>query len=109
MQDLLTVYKYIKNKYNNYKKIKYIETEILIIFHDKFEMKIREQNYFNFYFNNIFYYNIDWQDVKDTIDDIFTNQYVFCEQNKKLKIMYLKDFYNDTKYNHIWTIEKTLK
>ena len=65
--------------------------------------------YFSSYFNNIFYYNVDWQDIKDTIDDFLTNQYAFCEQNKKIKIIRLKDFYNNTNYNHVWTIEKTLK
>lgn len=109
MRDIFELYQYIKDKYHNYQKIEYTDTEILIVFHDELEMKIRVQNYYNFYFNNIFYYNLDWQDVKDAIDDIFTNQYSFCEKDKKLKIINLKDFHRHTNYNHIWTIEKTLK
>lgn len=109
MQDLLTLYQYIKNKYDNYQTIKYTETEIIIGFHDKLEMKIRLQGFYNIYFNNIFYYNVDWQDIKDTIDDFLTNQYAFCEQNKKLKIIRFKDLHEDTNYSHVWTIEKTLK
>ncbi len=109
MKNLLTLYQYIINKYDNYQTIKYTETEIIIGFHDELEMKIQLQGFYNIYFNNIFYYNVDWQDIKDTIDDFLTNQYAFCEQNKKIKIIRLKDFYNNTNYNHVWTIEKTLK
>ena len=109
MKNLLTLYQYIINKYDNYQTIKYTETEIIIGFHDELEMKIQLQGFYNIYFNNIFYYNVDWQDIKDTIDDFLTNQYAFCEQNKKLKNMKLKDFDVNTKYNHVWTIERTLK
>ena len=109
MKNLLTLYQYIINKYDNYQTIKYTETEIIIGFHDELEMQIQLQGFYNIYFNNIFYYNVDWQDIKDTIDDFLTNQYAFCEQNKKIKIIRLKDFYNNTNYNHVWTIEKTLK
>lgn len=109
MKNLPTLYQYIINKYDNYQTIKYTETEIIIGFHDELEMKIQLQGFYNIYFNNIFYYNVDWQDIKDTIDDFLTNQYAFCEQNKKIKIIRLKDFYNNTNYNHVWTIEKTLK
>ena len=109
MKNLLTLYQYIINKYDNYQTIKYTETEIIIGLHYELEMKIQLQGFYNIYFNNIFYYNVDWQDIKDTIDDFLTNQYAFCEQNKKIKIIRLKDFYNNTNYNHVWTIEKTLK
>ena len=109
MKNLLTLYQYIINKYDNYQTIKYTETEIIIGFHDELEMKIQLQGFYNIYFNNIFYYNVDWQDIKDTIDDFLTNQYAFCEQNKKIKIIRLKDFYNNTNYNHVWTIEKSMK
>lgn len=109
MQDLYTLYQYIKNKYDNFQTIKYTGTEIIISFHSEFEMKIRLQDFYNIYFNDIFYYNVDWQDIKDTVDDFLTNQYAFCEQNKKLKIMKLKEFDVNTKYNHVWTIERTLK
>ena len=67
MRDIFELYQYIKNKYHNYQKIEYTDTEIIIVFHDELEMKIIVQNYYNFYFNNIFYYNLDWQDVKDAI------------------------------------------
>lgn len=111
MQDILTLYQYIKNKYSNYKKIEYTETELIVVFHDEFEMKIKVRNYYNFYFNNIFYYNLYWQDVKEFIDDIFANQYAFCEKEKKLKIISLKDYKVNTSYvyNRVWTIERTLK
>ena len=109
MQDILTLYQYIKSKYDRCSKIKHTGKEIVVKFHDEFEMKICLQDYFNIYFNDIFYYNVDGQDIKDTIDDFLTNQYAFCEQNKKLKIMKLKDFDVNTKYNHVWTIERTLK
>lgn len=109
MQDLLSLYQYIKNKYDNYQAIKYTEKEIIVGFYDEFTMKIRLQGFYNIYFNDIFYYGVDWQDIKDTIDDFLSNQYAFCEQNKKLKIIRLKDFHENTNYNHVWTIEKTLK
>lgn len=111
MQDIFELYQYIKDKYHNYQKIEHTETEILIVFHDEFEMKIKIKNYYNFYFNNIFYYNLDWQDVKEFVDDIFANQYAFCEKGKKLKIISLKDYNVNTSYdyNHVWTIERTLK
>ena len=56
MQDLLSLYLYIKNKYHNYQTIEYSETEISIVFHGALEMKIRLEGYFGIYFNNIFYY-----------------------------------------------------
>ena len=55
MQDLLSLYLYIKNKYHNYQTIEYSEPEILIVFHGALEMKIRLEGYFGLYFNNIFY------------------------------------------------------
>lgn len=109
MRDIFELYQYIKNKYHNYQKIEYTDTEIIIVFHDELEMKIIVQNYYNFYFNNIFYYNLDWQDVKDAIDDIFTNKYAFCEQKGKLKVIYLNDYHESKDYKHVWTIEKILK
>lgn len=109
MQDIFELYQYLKDNYHNYKKIIHTEKEILIVFHDEFEMKIKVQNYFNLYFNNIFYYNLDWQDVKDTIDDLLNNHYAFCEKNNKIKIVKLEELCNSAKYTHIWTIEKTLK
>ena len=99
MRDIFELYQYIKNKYHNYQKIEYTDTEIIIVFHDELEMKIIVQNY----------YNLDWQDVKDAIDDIFTNQYAFCEQKGKLKVIYLNDYHESKDYKHVWTIEKILK
>lgn len=109
MQDILALYRYIKNKYDNYQMIHLTDIEIKIDFHDDFEMRIRLQGFYGIYFNNIFYYNVDWQDIQDTVDDFLTNQYAFCVRNKKLEILKLCDFYDDTKYDHVWTIEKTLK
>ena len=109
MQDLLTLYQYIKDKYNNYQAIKYTTTEITIVFYKGFEMKIQLKGFYNIYLNDMFYYNVDWQDIKDTIDDFLTNKYVFCEQNNKLKVTRIENYRENTKYNHIWTIEKVLK
>lgn len=109
MQDLLSLYLYIKNKYRGYQAIDYSETEILIVFHDALEMKVRFDGYFDVYFNNIFYYDVEWQDIQDTIDDFFTNQYVICEKNKKLKVVKKEKFRVNGKYDHVWTIEKALK
>ena len=109
MQDLLSLYLYIKNKYHNYQMIEYSEMEISIVFHGALEMKIRLEGYFGIYFNNIFYYDVEWQDIRDTIDDFFTNQYAICEKNKKLKIVKKEKFCENGKYNHVWTIEKVLK
>ena len=66
------------------------------------------QGFFEIYFNNIFYCDVDGQDIKDTIDDLLTNQYVICEWKNKIKILAVQEFDN-TLYNHAWTIEKTLK
>lgn len=109
MQDLFTLYQYIKNKYNNYKTIEYTEKELIVVFYEEFIMKIQLKGFYRIYFNDIFYYEVDWQDIKDTIDDFLLHQYAFCEQNKKLKIISLKDFHMNVNYNHVWTIEKTLK
>lgn len=109
MQNLFTLYQYIKNKYHNYQKIKYTETELMIVFYNEFEMKIRLQGYYAVFFNDIFYYDIDWQDIKDTIDDVFTGKYAFCERNGKIKIIDLNDYHESKNYNHVWTIERILK
>lgn len=109
MDELFSLYEYIKGTYDSYQEIKYTGTEIIVRFHDEFEMEIRLQNAYNIYFNNFFYYNIDWQDMKDTIDEIMTNQYVFCERRKKIKVFEADKFIKHKKYNHIWTIKETLK
>ena len=109
MQDVFMLYQYLKNKYDNYKTITYSEKEIIVSFYDEFVMKIRLQGFYNIYFNDILYYGVDWQDIKDTLDDFLSNQYAFCEQNRELKIIKLKDLNDTTNYTHIWTIEKILK
>ena len=106
MHDIFTLYQYVITKYHNYQAIKCTEKEIIIVFHDEFEMKIQLQGLYDIFFNNYFYYSVDWQDIKDTVDDFLTNKYVFYIQNNKLKI---KDYRENIKCNHAWTIEKTLK
>lgn len=109
MKDLGALYDYIIKNYNNFSNIKYTDPEIVVVFHDELKMKVVLKEYFDFYFNDIFYYHVDWQDVKDMIDDIFTNTYAFCEQNKKIKIVGLKNFQDKMTYRHVWTIKKTDK
>ena len=109
MKDFFSLCQYIKNQYSNYKTIEYTETELKVVFHEDFVMKIQLQGFYRIYFNDIFYYEVDWQDIKDTIDDFLSHQYAFCEQNNKIKIISLKDYNENTNYNHVWTIEKTLK
>lgn len=108
-KNLFTLYQYIKNKYDNYQDIKYSETEIIIVFYDELEMRISEQKYFNLYFNNIFYYNVDWQDIKDTLDDFFSNKCVICLKKNRIKIFYLSDYKANNDFTHVWTISEKLK
>lgn len=109
MRDILALYRYIADNYDNYREIKLAGEEISVVFYDGFEMKIKEQNFFNFYFNDIFFYGIDWQDVKGTIDEFFTDKCVFCEKNRKFKVIYAEDYRENNKFDRVWTIKKALK
>ena len=108
MEDLFSLYKYIKTKYNNYRAITYAEGKITICFHDELVMELRLQGYYVIYVNNYFFYSIDWQDIQETIDDLLTEQYVFCERNKRIFVVKIEDV-DDTIYSHIWSLERTLK
>ena len=109
MQDLLTLYRYIQENYSHYQEIEYTGAKIVVTFYTGFEMEIRLQGLYNLYFNGMLYYSIDWQDIKDTIDDFLTDQYVFCQRSNKIRVVKLEDFHENTKCNHAWTIQKKLR
>lgn len=109
MKDIDNLYQYIVKSYFNYQSILQKENEIIITFHNEFEIKIKLQSFYKIYFNNIFYYDIDCQDIVETIDDLFTKKYAFCKQKNRIKIIEIEKLHDSTKFINIWTTERTLK
>ncbi len=109
MSEIEKIYMYINSRFNNCVSSRCTDNEIIIKFYDGFEMKITFKNRYMIYFNNYFYYDIDGQDIVDTIEEIFSNKYVYCLGKDKIKIFYQNEKINQIMYTMIWTINKKLK
>ena len=75
-----------------------------------FEIKIKYDKFFQIYINSIFYYNVDIQDINDTIDEFFNGDLLFYEiekGNKKLiGISERKKFTPRRNISRIWSMRK---
>ena len=114
MREIIELYTYIRDNYNrNYSDIICKDNEILIVFHKEFKMKVSLCGLYKVYFNDIFYYDIDSQDVVDTINDFFTNSYIFCEVKKRkksiIKIVPVDSYTDSYEIINAWSTLKTLK
>lgn len=115
MDNIIKLYEYIKSHHST----KYIsatceQNEISIVFHRELTIKIVFSNYYYMYVNDIFYYDIDEQDIVSLIDDIFIGSYVFYKiksiSGYKIKLISVARFCGDD--NNIisaWTINETIK
>lgn len=61
------------------------DNTITINFHSDFMLRIELNNYFIVYFNDTFYYDIDDQDILETLTDIIMKNHIFIERKKVLR------------------------
>lgn len=114
MSEVVELYNYIYEKYgNNYSNIICSHNTIQIVFYAEFSIKIVLENFCMIYFNDIFYYDIDYQDIVDVIDDFMSNRYIFCETKKRkktaIRIVPIENYRDDTHIIRAWSIRKTVK
>lgn len=68
-------------------KLIYLNNIIYIKFHKDCQIAIKFNKYFKIYINNIFYYDIEGQDIFESIKDIVNDNWIFVEKvnfiNKK--------------------------
>lgn len=70
---------------------------ISINFHSDFILTIKQNIYFDIFFNNVFYYNIEDQDILGSLMDIIQNDYIFIERKnifgkKKISMISEREF-----------------
>ena len=114
MHEVIELYNYICEKYsNNYSNIICSRNSIQIVFHAEFCLKIVLERFCMIYFNDIFYYDIDYQDIVDAIDDFMSNRYIFCEAKKRkksvIRIVPIENYKDDPHIIRAWSIGKTVK
>lgn len=114
MSEVIELHNYICEKYgNHYSSISCNHNMIQIVFHAEFSMTIVLERFCMIYFNDIFYYDIDYQDIVDAIDDFMSNHYIFCETKKRrksvVKIVPIENYREDPHIIRAWSIFKTVK
>ena len=116
----------IKKLYDNLLKFDDLSNKILledriitINFHSNFIIKIELNSYFYVYFNETFFYDIDEQDILETLSDIITKNHIFIERKKilrgkKILVISEEEFNNNKKkwYNNrttsVYSTEKLI-
>lgn len=78
-------------------KIQLEDERIKITFHDHYMLTVKLNSYFNVYINDIFYYNIEEQDIWESICELTDDKSVIIEcnsilKNRKVKVMQVDDF-----------------
>lgn len=102
-----------------YDKVLLKDNVISISFHSDFVLRIEFDKYFNVYFNDIFYYNIDDQDILETLTDIIRRNHIFIERKRafrgKVILVITEEEFNSNKekwFNHrttsIYSTEKLI-
>ena len=66
-------------------KIQLCNDEIVINFHKYFVLEIKLKDFFSVYINSILYYNIEEQDIWESIHEIINEEVVFIESNGLFK------------------------
>lgn len=66
-------------------KLDIINNIINIHFHSEFILTIEFKGDFLLYFNDVYYYDVEDQDILETIIDLATNDYIFIEKKKLLR------------------------
>ena len=110
---LIDLYGRLQKVNHFYQQMMFENEQIKIIVHSEFVIDIKNNQFFDLYLNNIFYYNIDEQDIYDMIVDLLSGEYVFCliETRKRTQIKVVqKDMFQDShKILKAWTVEGVLK
>ena len=79
LHDKLAKIEFLKNK------IQLCNDEIVINFHKYFVLEIKLKDFFSVYINSILYYNIEEQDIWESIHEIINEEVVFIESNGLFK------------------------
>ena len=79
LHDKLAKIEFLKNK------IQLCNDEIVINFHKDFVLEIKLKDFFSVYINSILYYNIEEQDIWESIHEIIDEKVVFIESNGLFK------------------------
>ena len=79
LHDKLAEIELLKNK------IQLCNDEIVINFHKDFVLEIKLKDFFSVYINSILYYNIEEQDIWESIHEIIDEKVVFIESNGLFK------------------------
>lgn len=79
LHDKLAKIEFLKNK------IQLCNDEIVINFHKDFVLEIKLKDFFSVYINSILYYNIEEQDIWESIHEIINEEVVFIESNGLFK------------------------
>ncbi len=112
VESIVGLYEYIKENYCFQIELRN-EKELFVFFQKDFIMTITFCNIYKLYFNNIFYYDVDIQDIIDTINDIFSNTYIFCivkhKPKNRIKVVSLEKYRDNNNIINAWTIDKKIK
>jgi len=110
MNELSVLYEYIQERYLQRVDRLELSCSLSICVYEGFEIEIRYDKGFRIYINNIFYYDVDSQDINDTIDEFFNGDLLFYEiekGNKKLiGISERKKFTPHRNISRIWSMRK---
>ena len=114
MEEIICLCEHVKSNHRaKYFDITCIDKEMVVVFHKELIVKIIFDGFYKIYINNVFYYDVDAQDIMNTIDDLFSGKYVFCKikgiRNYKIKIIPLARYINSNQIICAWSMEKTLK
>ena len=111
--ELMDLFKHIKEEYPQYQSILQNDKEMEIVLNEDLHMKVKFYNFFNIYFNDFFYYDIDPQDVIDFVDDIFSNNNIICVKKKwnkyRVDIVPSKDYIRTKNVIDAWTLDYRMK
>lgn len=61
-------------------RINFDNGTILISFHDNFQLSIILNNYYKVYINDVFYYDIEGQDIFESIEEIANDKWIFVDK-----------------------------
>lgn len=112
MNELGVLYEYIQKRYLQRVDNLELSCSLRICVYEGFEIEIRYNMVFQIYINNIFYYDVDIQDINDTIDEFFNGDLLFYEikkgSKKIIKISERKKFTPTRNISRVWSISKDL-
>ena len=103
---------YIKTEFPAFPVV-YENGVLSVPFRDDFAMKIRFNGFYLLYFNDLFDYDVDEQDIREYVKEILSDRYVFYTVKRwrkpRLKVVPKEQYKDAPRVLRAWTIEKTIK